>query len=120
VISALKQRKLDQIPVTGQDATAQGLQNILAGDQCMTVYKAVAKEADAAAKLAIALAKGEEPPAGLVNGESDDGERQVPSVLLDPVAITKDNIDVPIKDNFLKREDVCTGEYAAMCDEAGI
>jgi D-xylose transport system substrate-binding protein len=120
VISALKQRKLDQIPVTGQDATAQGLQNILAGDQCMTVYKAVAKEADAAAKLAIALAKGEEPPSGLVNGESDDGERQVPSVLLDPVAITKENIGVPIEDKFLKREDVCTGEYAAMCDEAGI
>jgi D-xylose transport system substrate-binding protein len=120
VISALKQRKLDKIPVTGQDATAQGLQNILAGDQCMTVYKAVAKEADAAAKLAIALSKGEEPPSGLVNGESDDGERQVPSVLLDPVAITKENINVPIDDGFLKREDVCTGEYAAMCDEAGI
>ena len=120
MISALKQRKLDQIPVTGQDATAQGLQNILAGDQCMTVYKAVAKEADAAAKLAIALSKGEEPPAGLVNGESDDGSRQVPSVLLEPVAITKENVDVPIEDDFLKREDVCTGQYAAMCDEAGI
>jgi D-xylose transport system substrate-binding protein len=86
----------------------------------MTVYKAVAKEADAAAKLAIALSKGEEPPAGLVNGESDDGERQVPSVLLDPVAITKENINVPIDDGFLKREEVCTGEYAAMCDEAGL
>jgi D-xylose transport system substrate-binding protein len=108
------------IPVTGQDATDQGLQNILAGDQCMTVYKAVAKEADAAAKLAIALSKGEEPPSGLVNGESDDGERQVPSVLLDPVAITKENIKVPIDDGFLKREEVCTGEYAAMCDEAGL
>ncbi len=120
VISALKQRKLDQIPVTGQDATAQGLQNILAGDQCMTVYKAVAKEADAAAKLAIALSKGEEPPSGLVNGESDDGTRQVPSVLLEPQSITKDNIDVPIKDGFLKREEVCTGRFSAMCDEAGI
>jgi D-xylose transport system substrate-binding protein len=120
VISALKQRKLDQIPVTGQDATAQGLQNILAGDQCMTVYKAVAKEADAAAKLAIALSKGEEPPAGLVNGESDDGNRKVPSVLLEPVSITKENVDVPIKDNYVTREDVCTGRFAAMCDEAGI
>ena len=66
-ISALKARKLKQIPVTGQDATAQGLQNILAGDQCMTVYKAVKKEADAAAALAIALAQGKEP---------DDGQRQ--------------------------------------------
>ena len=61
VISVLKARKLKQIPVTGQDATAEGLQNILAGDQCMTVYKAVKKEADAASKLAIALAKGEQP-----------------------------------------------------------
>src|ERR671910_1528216 len=119
-ISAIKQRKLPQIPVTGQDATLQGIQNIVAGDQCMTVYKAIKAEADAAAKLAIALSKGEEPPAGLVNGESDDGERQVPSVLLDPVAITKENIGVPIEDKFLKREDVCTGQYAAMCDEAGI
>ena len=50
-ISAIKQRKLDQIPVTGQDATLQGIQNIVAGDQCMTVYKAIKKEADAAAKL---------------------------------------------------------------------
>ena len=62
-ISAIKQRKLDQIPVTGQDATLQGIQNIVNGDQCMTVYKAIKKEADAAAKLAIALAKGEEPTA---------------------------------------------------------
>ena len=60
-ISALKQRKLPQIPVTGQDATLQGIQNILTGDQCMTVYKAIKKEADAAAKLAIALAKGADP-----------------------------------------------------------
>jgi D-xylose transport system substrate-binding protein len=120
VISALKQRKLKQIPVTGQDATAQGIQNILSGDQCMTVYKAVAKEADAAAKLAIALSKGEEPPAGLVNGESDDGTRKVPSVLLEPQSITKDNLDAPIKDGFLKREDVCTGKFASLCDEAGL
>ncbi len=62
-ISALKQRKLPQVPVTGQDATLEGIQNIVNGDQCMTVYKAIKKEADAAAKLAIALAKGEKPTA---------------------------------------------------------
>src|SRR3954454_24528144 len=60
-ISAIKQRKLPQIPVTGQDATLQGIQNIVNGDQCMTVYKAIKKEADAAAKIAIGLAKGEKP-----------------------------------------------------------
>src|SRR5215210_1998698 len=121
VVSALKQRKLKQLPVTGQDATAQGLQNILAGDQCMTVYKAIRAEADAASKLAIALAKGEQPPAGLVNGESDDTARKVPSVLLEPVAVTKENIaDTVVKDNFLKKEDICTGEFAAACKEAGV
>jgi len=119
-ISAIKQRKLDQIPVTGQDATAEGIQNILAGDQCMTVYKAIKAEADAASKLAIALAKGEQPPAGLVNGKSDDTARQVPSVLLKPQAITKDNIDVVIKDGFLKKEDICAGEFAQFCTEAGL
>jgi D-xylose transport system substrate-binding protein len=120
VISALKQRKLKAIPVTGQDATPQGIQHILAGDQCMTVYKAVQKEADAASQLAIALSKGTQPAAGLVNGKSDDGSRQVPSVLLQPVAITKDNVDVPFKDGFLKKEDVCTGQYADLCTKAGI
>jgi D-xylose transport system substrate-binding protein len=119
-ISAIKQRKLDQIPVTGQDATAEGIQNILAGDQCMTVYKAIQAEADAASKLAIALAKGEQPPAGLVNGKSDDTARQVPSVLLKPQAITKDNIDVVIKDGFLKKEDICAGEFAQFCTAAGL
>jgi D-xylose transport system substrate-binding protein len=118
-ISALKARKLEQIPVTGQDATAEGIQNILAGDQCMTVYKAIKAEADAAAKLAISLAKGEE-PAG-VNGKTDDGKRQVPSVLLKPVTVTKENInDTVIKDGFLKREEICTGKVEAACEEAGL
>jgi D-xylose transport system substrate-binding protein len=121
VISALKARKLKQIPVTGQDATTQGLQNILSGDQCMTVYKAIKAEADAAAKLAIALAKGAQPPAGLVNGKSDDGARQVPSALLTPVAVTKDNIkDTVLADGFVKREELCAGKYADACSKAGI
>jgi D-xylose transport system substrate-binding protein len=120
VISALKSRKLKQIPVTGQDATPQGIQNILAGDQCMTVYKAVKKEADAASKLAIALATGKEPEAGLVNGKTNDSARDVPSVLLTPEAITKDNIKVVFDDGFLKKEDVCTGKFAKLCTDAGL
>ncbi len=119
-ISALKQRKLKQIPVTGQDATLEGIQNILAGDQYMTVYKAIKKESDAAAKVAIALAKGEEPPADLVNGESDDGSRKVPSVLLTPEKITLENVKTVIDDGFLKRDEVCTGKFAAACDKAGL
>jgi D-xylose transport system substrate-binding protein len=120
VVSALKARKLKQIPVTGQDATPQGIQNILAGDQCMTVYKAVKKEADAASQLAIALSKGTQPPAGLVNGKTNDTARDVPSVLLTPEAITKDNIKVVFDDGFLKKEDVCTGKFASLCTDAGL
>src|ERR671910_1350470 len=88
-ISAIKQRKLPQIPVTGQDATLQGIQNIVNGDQCMTVYKAIKKEADAAAKIAIALVKGEEPE---VSDEIDNGTKTIPAQYETPVAVTKDNI----------------------------
>ena len=119
-ISAIKARKLKQLPVTGQDATPQGIQNILSGDQCMTVYKAVKKEADAASKLAIALATGKEPEAGLVNGKTNDTARDVPSVLLTPEAITKDNLKVVFDDGFLKPSEVCVGKYASLCTKAGI
>ena len=119
-ISAIKARKLKQLPVTGQDATPQGIQNILSGDQCMTVYKAVKKEADAASKLAIALATGKQPEAGLVNGKTNDTARDVPSVLLTPEPITKDNIKVVFDDGFLKPSEVCVGKYADLCTKAGI
>jgi ABC-type xylose transport system substrate-binding protein len=75
-ISALKQRKLPQIPVTGQDATLQGIQNIVTGDQRTTVYKAIKKEADAAAKIAIALVKGETPQ---VSDKIDNGSKTIPA-----------------------------------------
>ena len=119
-ISAIKARKLKQIPVTGQDATPQGIQNILSGDQCMTVYKAVKKEADAASKLAISLATGKPVESGLVNGKTNDTARDVPSVLLTPEAITKDNIKVVFDDGFLKPTDVCVGKYASLCTKAGL
>jgi D-xylose transport system substrate-binding protein len=118
VISALNARKLGHLPVTGQDATAQGIQHILAGEQCMTVYKAVKKEADAASKLAIALAKGQSPT---TNGTTDNKSTKTPSVLLTPVAVTKANIkDTVIKDGFLKPSDICVGQYAQYCKQAGI
>ncbi|MBL7500318.1 substrate-binding domain-containing protein [Frankia sp. CNm7] len=108
-----------KVPVTGQDATTSALQNILAGDQCMTVYKAVQKEAEAAAKLAIALAKGE--PAEAPDKVNDpEGKRDVPSVLLEPVAITKDNVKDVIDDGYVTRAEVCTGKYEALCASAGI
>jgi D-xylose transport system substrate-binding protein len=118
-ISALKQRKLPQVPVTGQDATLQGIQNIVNGDQCMTVYKAIKKEADAAAQLAISLAKGEEPSVETkpINNETKD----VPSVLLEPVAVTKDNIGEYIGEpDFPTKEDICAGKLASKCEEVGL
>jgi D-xylose transport system substrate-binding protein len=112
VISALKARKLKPIPVTGQDATAQGVQNILSGWQCMTVYKSIKKEADGAAKLAIALIKGQK---AATNGKTNDGTRGVPSVLLTPVSITKKNYTLLFSDGFLKKSEVCVGAYKKYC-----
>jgi len=109
------------VPVTGQDATDQGLQNILAGDQCMTVYKAVKKEADAASALAIAAAKGED-TSSLATGSVDDSETKakVAAVLLDPQAIYFDNVKDVIADGYTTKDKVCTADYAAKCAEAGI
>jgi len=119
-ISVLKKQKLNgAVPVTGQDATVQGLQNILVGDQCMTVYKAIKKEADAASDLAISLAKGEKKS---VSGKvtDPDTKKDVPSILLDPVAITKDNVKDVITDGYVTAAELCTGDYAAKCAELGI
>ncbi|MGN6523925.1 MAG: sugar ABC transporter substrate-binding protein [Actinomycetes bacterium] len=118
-ITVLKSAGLKGVPVTGQDATVQGLQNILRGDQCMTVYKAVKKEADGAAKLAIALIKGEQAE---TNGTTKDatGNRDVPSVLLTPEAIFKDNVKDVVADNSVKASDLCTADLAQACKDAGI
>ncbi|MER7269600.1 substrate-binding domain-containing protein [Micromonospora sp. WMMD712] len=119
-ISVLKKNKLNgKVPVTGQDATVQGLQNILAGDQCMTVYKAVKKEADAAAELAIAVAKGERKDTGQTVKDVE-GNRDVPAVLLEPKAIYKDNVKDVVADGFVTKEELCTAAYAKFCTEAGI
>jgi D-xylose transport system substrate-binding protein len=118
-ISALKQRKLPQVPVTGQDATLEGLQNIVNGDQCMTVYKAIEKEANAAAELAIALAKGEKPAVATV--PMDNGTHDVPSVLEKPVSVTKDNIAEYFgAPDYPKQEEVCAGKLASKCAELGL
>jgi D-xylose transport system substrate-binding protein len=117
-IAVLKKNNL-QVPVTGQDATPEGLQNILAGDQCMTVYKAVKVQAKAAADAAIALLGGGQPATtGTVH--DDQGNRDVPAVLADPVAIYKDNIKLVTDDGFVQVSDICTPALAAACTEAGL
>ena len=108
-----------KVPVTGQDATVEGLQNVLAGTQCMTVYKSATQEAGALADAAIALVNGDEAETtGTTVDSSDDSE--VPSILLEPQAITKDNVGDVIDDGGQKAEDVCTGKFADLCTEAGI
>ena len=108
-----------KVPVTGQDATVEGLQNVLAGTQCMTVYKSATQEAGALADVAIALVNGEDAEVtGTTVDSSDDSE--VPSILLEPQAITKDNVGDVISDGGQKVEDVCTGNFADLCAEAGI
>jgi D-xylose transport system substrate-binding protein len=118
VISALKARKLKQIPVTGQDATLQGLQNIVTGDQCMTVYKAIQKEADAAVKIAVALLKGQTPT---TSDKIDNGTKTIPAQFETPVAVTKDNISQYFGNpDYPTKAQICAGKLAAACQKAGL
>jgi len=125
VISVLKRNgEAGKIPTTGQDATDEGLQRVLAGTQCMTVYKAIKKEADAAAKLAIALAKGDTAGADAqATGSVDDTEtkQKVKSVLLTPEAIFPENVKDVVADGFTSADKLCTtSELKAACDKYGV
>jgi D-xylose transport system substrate-binding protein len=112
VIAALKAQKLNgKVLVTGQDATVAGIHNILAGDQSMTVYKAIAKEASATADTVKALIAGTG-LAALTNGVTVKNANGVaiPSILEAPVAVDKTNIATTvIADGFVAKADVCTG-----------
>jgi D-xylose transport system substrate-binding protein len=112
-VSALKSAGLKPIPVTGQDATAQGVQNILSGWQCMTVYKSIKAEASAAATVADGILHAK--PINTNGQTTNDGNRKIPSVLLTPVSVTKNNWTLLVSDGFLKKSDVCTGAYAKYC-----
>jgi D-xylose transport system substrate-binding protein len=123
VISALKtlNTPAKKVPTTGQDATLQGLQNILAGYQCMTVYKPIYVEAQAAAALALYLRANQTPPAALVNGKQNNKATDVPSVLLVPISVNTSNMaSTVVKDNFVTKSQLCAGPYASACSAAGI
>ena len=121
VIQVLKKNGLNgKVPVTGQDATPDGLRSVLVGDQCMTVYKAVKKEAAAAAEAAVAIIKG---GSAQTTGKVTDPQtkRDVPSVLLTPVAITATNVKTVVADGFVKASDICTTDAAkAACTKNGV
>jgi len=110
-------------PTTGQDATLTGLDNVLSGYQCGTVYKPIFLEAESAVALALYLRAGAKPPAALVNGATEDttSSVSVPSVLLQPEWVTPKNMNATvIKDNFVPASQLCAGSYAADCKAAGI
>ncbi|MBC7870763.1 MAG: substrate-binding domain-containing protein [Chitinophagaceae bacterium] len=118
VIAALENQGLPYIPVTGQDATVGGIQNILAGRQSMTVYKAIKAEAEAAAALAVAILNGEDTSA-MATGVVNNGTNDVPSVLLVPVSVTIDNIaETVIADGFRTWEEICVGDFEQYCPPA--
>jgi D-xylose transport system substrate-binding protein len=136
-INALEAAGLDttEIPISGQDATAAGIQNILLGKQTMTVYKPIEAEAKVAADVAIALLNGEDVSSvqsefdfELIGinaedgqpAESPEGEGIVPYFALVPIGVTADNIlDTVIADEFRTLAEICTGDTAAseFCEE---
>jgi D-xylose transport system substrate-binding protein len=113
VVVALKAHKLKPIPLSGQDATSQGVQNIISGWQTMTVFKDVRKEAAAAAKAAVAIVKGTKiPQTGTIKTK---GRSLEAAYLIPPQTITKANYKVLFTSGFLKKKDVCNGTYAQYC-----
>jgi D-xylose transport system substrate-binding protein len=103
-----------KVPVSGQDATPVGLQNVLLGKQAGTVYKPFQLEAQAAVDLAVKLANGEKPT---VSDKAPDGTPFIPQT---PTVVTADNMDVVFKDGNAKVSDVCKGPVADACKKAGI
>jgi D-xylose transport system substrate-binding protein len=125
IITYLQSRgiKANAFPTTGQDATLTGLQNVLTGYQCGTVYKPIYLEAQAAVALAMYARAGKTPPASLANGSTQDTKENVavPSVLLKPEWVTPANMNATIiKDKFVPSAQLCTGKYVAACKKAGI
>ena len=116
--------KAKTFPMTGQDATLTGLQNIIAGYQCGTVYKPIYLEAQAAVALAMYLRAGITPPSALVNGSVQDVKESnlaVPSILLKPEWVTPANMSsTVIQDNFVPASQLCAAPYAADCAKYGI
>jgi D-xylose transport system substrate-binding protein len=119
-IAAMKGAGFSTIPpITGQDAELAAIQRIVAGEQYMTVYKAIKPEAEQAAQIAYDLLQGKTPSG--ITGTVKNDTKDVPSVLLTPVVVTKDNVkDTIVKDGFHKAADICAGSFAAACKEAGI
>jgi D-xylose transport system substrate-binding protein len=109
-------------PITGQDASVPGLQSVLDGDQCGTVFKNTAVEAMGASQLAIDLIKGTDPTSLIAGGQTLDSQtnKQVPSVLETPEWVTASKVEDVVKAGQQKASDICTGAIAADCTKYGV
>ena len=125
VIAVLKSNKIPakKFPTTGQDASLPGLQNILTGYQCGTVYKPIYLEAQAAAALALFLRAGVTPPTTLVNAKTTDSKigKDIASVYTTPIWVTSENMNsTVVKDGAVTKDKLCAGAVASACTAAGI
>jgi D-xylose transport system substrate-binding protein len=123
VIASLQKNSIPakKFPTTGQDASLSGLQNILKGYQCGTVYKPIYLEAQGAAAIALYLRAGKTAPSGLTNGTTMDGSTPIQSVLLTPMWVTTTNLEsTVIKDGAVKASDLCVAAVASACSANGI
>jgi D-xylose transport system substrate-binding protein len=121
IIAAEKAAGIDPStrPTTGQDAELAAIQRILAGEQFMTVYKAIKPQAEDAATIAVELAQGKTPT--VATTPVSNGTQDVPSIIYDPVVVTKDNVkDTIVADGYWTPAEICTGPYKAACTAAGI
>jgi D-xylose transport system substrate-binding protein len=124
VITILKKNGLNgKVPVTGQDATADGLMAIMRGDQYLTIFKPIKEEAEATAKLAAALVKGDTAGAdAIATGKLHDpkNNRDIKSVLLTPTLILEKDIKTVVTQGYVKAAEICGGDLAAKCSSLGI
>ncbi|MEP6760794.1 MAG: substrate-binding domain-containing protein [Sporichthyaceae bacterium] len=123
IVTVLRNNNLaGKVPVTGQDASDEGLQRVIAGTQCGTVFKDIKVEAKAAVDLAVAILKNDGSAAALVNGEVEDSQtnKKVKSSFAKPVWVTQDNIKAPFDAGYTTTAKVCTADFKDACTKLGV
>ncbi|WP_291525719.1 substrate-binding domain-containing protein [Branchiibius sp. NY16-3462-2] len=114
-----KQKKAGTVAVSGQDATVEGLQRIMQGTQCFTIYKPSVGEADPAVDAAAKFATGQLPTTTATVTDTETG-RKVPAILATPIAITQANVALPINDGYTPKATTCANTFAELCTKFGV
>jgi D-xylose transport system substrate-binding protein len=121
VITDLTRQGLNgKVAVSGQDASAAGLQQIMKGNQCFTIYKPSTAEADPAIKAIAQLVNGQAPTTNGVTIQDPSTKQKVPAILATPIAVTQANVADPINAQYTPKSTVCTGSYTALCTKFGV